>query len=257
MLTLEKILNNLPDDLSERLISRYKKATSAYQCQKWSLFCSECGCFSEIVFRLAEWHCFNTYTPIDSPLCDFNEKMLAKFENSPRGQVSDSWRITIPRVLFSMRRFRNTRGDMHETLICPNFIDSEYMHSCMKWLLCEIIRLQSSVNREDVLRLIETIETRGTLLVWDGGTIRRVLCPGLSCRNQVLVLLYASSEPRSISELLSETEYASKSRFRNTIITNLHKKRLIECNGEMCELLPPGINEAEKIINDWMKDNER
>lgn len=249
------LLDDLPSELAQRLIERYKKATLAYWRKNWSNLFSESGCFSEIVFRLAQWYCFGEYTKIDEPLENFTVDSLRAFESVPKQKALDVWRITIPRVLFSMRQFRNTRGDMHETLIGPNFIDSEYIYANMKWLLCEIIRLQSSENRESISSIIEKIETRRAPIVWDSGTIMRVLCSKLNCREQVLVLLYNCREAQTAEELLRETEYVSKSRFRGTILKGLHKQRLIEFDGESCRISPLGVIEAEKIIKNWMEKN--
>ena len=252
---IEDLLCGLPIELARRLIERYKKATLAYWYRNWSNLFSESSCFSEIVFRLAEWHCFGEYTKVGDRLAEFNAGILGKFEAAPRRKALDEWRIIIPRVLFAMRQFRNARGDMHEALISPNYIDSEYIYSSMKWLLCEILRLQSDKSREEIVQIINRIETHYAPMVWDSGTTMRVLCSKLSCREQVLILLYSCQEGQTAEDLLYETEYASKSRFRNTILGELHKQRFIEYDGEKCSISPSGVVEAEKIIKNWMEKN--
>lgn len=252
---IENLLDGLPVGLVQRLIDRYEKASLAYCYKNWSNLFSESGCFSEIMFRLTQWHCFGKYTEIGDRLEDFNIDTLRKFESTSKQKAPDEWRIIIPRVLLAMRQFRNVRGDMHETLISPNFIDSEYIYSSMKWLLCEILRLKSGKSREEINLVIKKIEAHYAPMIWDSGTTMRVLSTKLSCRDQVLVLLYSRQEAQTVEELLRETEYVSKSRFRSTILGELHKQRFIEYDGEKCKISPLGIIEAEKIIKNWMEKN--
>ena len=237
---------DIPSELTDRLIRRYSDASEKYLFQDWDGASQAIGKVVEIAFRIVEYEVSGNFTPFDKALPKFDTVFLQKLESQNRG-IADSWRCIIPRFLFAMYAIRNRRGIAHESEISPNYIDATELYYSMKWVLCEIIRLDSDKNIDEIENTIKAIETRRIDPIWSNGKVSRVLIEGLTCEEQVLVLLFVNHE-ETVDKLLLDTEYSQKSRFKNKILAGLHKKRLIEYDDPICTILPKGCKVAEGLI---------
>lgn len=153
----------------------------------------------------------------------------------------------IPRVLFSIFTIRNKRGVGHIGNISCNQMDATYVLYGVKWVLAEIVRLNSKLSPEESQTFVDSIVERRISLVWEIQDVRRVLNENSKAYEQVLILLSRNS-PQSAEILRTSIEYAHTTRF-DSILKKLHSKRLVELkpSGD-CYISPKGIVEAEKIV---------
>jgi hypothetical protein len=230
--------------LAEHIINSFKEVERNYHLKSWKTSSLDAGHFVEAVRRLIELKLFGQYTPINKPLPNFNDKCLNSYLNK---QGEESYRIHIPRLLFTIYGIRNKRGIGHISNIKPNKIDSTLILSSCKWVLAEIIRLNSQLPIEETENLIDEIIERNVEGIWEVGETIRILEDGLSLKNKILYLLYNKNSLKD-SEIQNITEYSNITYLKKTL-REFHKKRLIEYkdNGD-CILSPKGALEAEKII---------
>lgn len=230
--------------LAEHIINSFKEVERNYHLKSWKTSSLDAGHFVEAVRRLIELKLFGQYTPINKPLPNFNDKCLNSYLNK---QGEESYRIHIPRLLFTIYGIRNKRGIGHISNIKPNKIDSTLILSSCKWVLAEIIRLNSQLPIEETENLIDEIIERNVEGIWEVGETIRILEDGLSLKDKILYLLYNKNSLKD-SEIQNITEYSNITYLKKTL-REFHKKRLIEYkdNGD-CILSPKGALEAEKII---------
>ena len=195
---------------------------------------------------MVEYKLSGRYTLLTEQLSIFSEKVLTGYEQSQK-EISESYRIIIPRILYSMYCLRNNRGMIHKSAIDPNKMDASVLLADAKWVLAEFFRLSSTLTFEETTEIIDSIINKETSLIWNVGKSLRILNPKMATKDKVLCLLYAKNG-QSEMELLNATEYRNKTSFRN-ILKRLHKEKLIEYSSECCVLSPTGIDEAEKLLS--------
>ena len=244
---LEGILGaSIPKDLVVPFLSSYENALGQYRKENWQYFGNDVGQFIEIARRIVEYKLSGKYTLLTEQLSIFSEKVLTEYERFPK-EISESYRIVIPRILYSMYCLRNKRGMIHKSSIDPNKMDASILLADAKWVLAEFFRLSSTLTFEETTAIIDSIINKEISLVWNAGENLRILNPKMATKDKVLCLLYAKNG-QSEMELLNATEYSNKASFR-TILRRLHKEKLIEYSSEHCILSPTGIDMAEKLLS--------
>lgn len=242
---IKDIIEKASDEkLAEHILNSFKEVEKNFHLKSWKTSSLDAGHFVEAVRRFIEFKLFGQYTPINKPLPNFNEKCLNSYLNK---QGEDSYRIHIPRLLFTIYGIRNKRGIGHISNIKPNKIDSTLILSSCKWVLAEIIRINSQLPIDETEKLIDEIVERNIEGIWEVGETVRILKDGLSLKEKILYLLY-NKQSLNDSEIKKITEYSNMTYLKKTL-KEFHKKRLIEYkdDGE-CILSPKGAVEAEKII---------
>lgn len=242
---INTILENASDiKLAEHIINSFKEVEKNFHLKSWKTSSLDAGHFVEAVRRLIELKLYGQYTPINKPLPNFNEKCLNSYLNK---QGEDSYRIHIPRLLFTIYGIRNKRGIGHISNLKPNKIDATLILSSCKWVLAEIIRLNSQLPIDETEKLIDEIIERNVEGIWEVGETIRILEDGLSLKEKILYLLYNKKSLKD-TDIKKITEYSNMTYLKKTL-KEFHKKRLIEYkdDGE-CILSPKGAVEAEKII---------
>lgn len=241
---VSKILDGACDSiLSEKIITSYQHIEKQYFLKEWKNAEFESGHFVEAIRRLIEFKLTGAYTSVNSKLPLFNQKTLQSYENS---KGHESYRIIIPRVLFAIYCIRNKRGVGHISSIIPNHQDSTFVISSSKWILAEIIRLESSQSPNITIKIIEKISQRDIEGIWSEGDIKRILIDTLSVKESILFLLFEKS-PQKSERIRDIIEYKNKSYFKK-MLRELHKERLIEFRDDIdCILSPKGRLIAEKI----------
>lgn len=242
---IKDIIEKASDEkLAEHILNSFKEVEKNFHLKSWKTSSLDAGHFVEAVRRFIEFKLFGQYTPINKPLPNFNEKCLNSYLNK---QGEDSYRIHIPRLLFTIYGIRNKRGIGHISNIKPNKIDSTLILSSCKWVLAEIIRINSQLPIDETEKLIDEIVERNIEGIWEVGETVRILKDGLSLKEKILYLLY-NKQSLNDTEIKNITEYSNMTYLKKTL-KEFHKKRLIEYkdDGE-CILSPKGAVEAEKII---------
>lgn len=233
------------DEITEAIVDAYLEIESNFVLEKWKASELDAGHFVEAVRRLLELELFGSYTAFSDKLEPFHDGVLTKYEQATGNH--DSYRMIIPRTLKAVYNIRNKRGVGHISDVSPNEMDAAFILYSAKWVLAELVRLNSKMSATETQKLMDKIVERKIGLLWKEEDVTRVLDTNLVSKEQVLVLLYDES-PRSEDELRSIIEYSNKTNFKK-ILTKLHRNRLIEYrdNGE-CLISPTGIEEAEEII---------
>lgn len=138
--------------------------------------------------------------------------------------------------------------------IDPNYMDATFVVSCADWIMAELVRLLHNVSVDEAQKIVDSLVTKQIPVIWQIGDHHRVLSPPgkkLSTRDKILLLLYnANPSTVSVGNLLKWTEYGNSSRFRTTILTELHKDDLIHVAKETDEvhLSPFGIKHVEEHL---------
>lgn len=249
-MTVESILKSEhPHELVDALLVAYRDIEAQFTLGKWKYAAVDAGHFVEAVRRLLENALTSSYTGLGERLSSFNEGTLQYYA---RQSGNDSYRKLIPRALFAVSAFRNTRGGGHLSELAANEMDATLVFSTARWILAEFVRLASGLSPEETQPLIHQIVERKLELVWSDGETRRVLDTSLTPREQVLVLLLQKS-PMTDAELQHAVEHKRRDHFR-ALLRRMHGERLIEYKGagRECLLLPPGEHLAEGLASPEM-----
>ena len=231
--------------IAKAMVSAYREIEENFVLRKWKPSELDAGHFVEAVRRALDLKLTGSYSPFGKDLPKFDDVVIKHYEQQ---QGEESLRLLIPRALKAIYNIRNKRGVAHISNINPNEMDATFILYTVKWILAELIRLESGLSINDTQHLVDAIVERKCPLVWKYHDITRILVPGMKAREQVLVLLYESS-PRTDTELLAMTEYSNSSQF-GAILRKLHKNKLIYYDKEgKCIITPHGMIEAESIIN--------
>lgn len=234
-----------PHELAESLLANYENALREFKKGNWRYFGNEIGQFIEVSYRMIEFQLTTKYTPIANKLPNFNERILTTWENY--GSTYDEvYRIIIPRCLYAMYCIRNKRGMIHKNHIDPNKMDATILLNDTKWILAEFFRLSSTLSFEETESIIDSIMCKENSLIWDTGSVLRVLDPKMSSADKVLCLLYMR-DSQTDSGLQKSVEYKNFTEFKR-ILRNLHTKRLIEYSVPNCIISPLGIQRAEELL---------
>ncbi len=248
MSSVQSILaNHYGTRLAGAIVSAYSEIERNFVLRKWKPSEIDAGHFVEGVRRALEFDFSGKYTPIGKSLPPFDDKALKYYENQ---KGDDSLRMLIPRSLKSIYNVRNKRGAAHISNISPNEMDSSLILYSAKWVLAELLRLNSGLSHEQTQQMMDEIIERKIPLVWKSGSIETILNTTMSAREQVLVYLFDSS-PRTIRDLQILTEYSHTTNFKK-IIQRLHVQKYIVLNNSSdCHLTPSGSTEAELLVRKY------
>ena len=246
------ILTSASDEiLAKSIINSYKEIAENFALEKWKCAELDAGHFVEAVRRFLELKLFGKYTPIDNKLSNFSNAVLSKYEST----IGDeSYRMLIPRTLYSIYSIRNKRGVGHLTGISPNEMDATFILYSIKWVLAELVRLNSTLEPDETLALISSIVERELDLIWKKDGIVRILETNMPKNQQVLVLLY-DENIQTEEKLRKAIEYSNPTDFRKRL-KEFHKKRFLEYNSKQktCTITTKGLRAAEKIIKNYQEN---
>ncbi|AMM10057.1 hypothetical protein Salbus254_3583 [Streptomyces albidoflavus] len=155
-------------------------------------------------------------------------------------------------MLIALYEIRNNRGVGHAGGdVNPNLMDATAVLYMSKWLLAELIRVLHDLTTEQASRLVEGLIEREVPHIWTDGSKKRVLKSKITWKQKALLLLLSESEAISEQELFRWSEHSNASRFRREVLRPAHKEKLIEFDEieSTVQLLPPGIAQAEDLVN--------
>ncbi len=242
---IESVLkDSFPIEIADKLLSTFLEVERNYSLQNWKVSELESGHFVESTRRALDFKLSNSFTPFNKSLGSFNSKALSKYENS---KGHESYRIIIPRVLFSIYCIRNKRGVGHINEVSPNKIDASSILSSVKWTMAEILRLESDLDFSQTSDLIDKVTSRNIELLWKEDDFTVILSNSLSASDEVLVLLL-DDNPQGIDKLFELVNYTNKTHFKNRILKRLENEKLIKIKDNQCFISPLGIMVAENLI---------
>jgi hypothetical protein len=245
-MSISNILEATSDQaLATEIVQSFQEIEKNFYLKAWKVSELDAGHFVEAVRRFIEFKLFGNYTPIGTSLANFNDVVLKRYESA---SGDDSYRIHIPRSLLIIYGIRNKRGVGHLGNIKPNKIDASLILSISKWVLAELVRLNSTHDIIESECLIDEIIERNIEGIWETGTIKRVLIDGLSIQEQILLLLFNSTilTDKQLYDIIENGNYT----YLKQVLKALHTKRLIEYNGSngQCLISPKGSAKANKIL---------
>ncbi|MFF6985436.1 hypothetical protein [Streptomyces sp. NPDC010273] len=242
------VFSALPDGLRSDLVGAFNEITRNYREHRWEPAELNGGKLCEAVFTVVDGHIKGQYAARSSKPNNFPDACRALERN---GQAPRSVRIQIPRILIALYEIRNNRGVGHAGGdVNPNQMDATVVLYMSKWLMAELVRVLHTLTTDEAEKLVEGLVEREVPMVWSDGPNRRVLAPGLTRKQQVLLLLLLEPGDSSEDDLMRWLESSSRSTFRRDVLRPLHKDRFIEFDPErkVIRLLPPGVVAAERIV---------
>ncbi len=248
---LEAALTRVPKTLRTRVIERYETLKSQYLKGNHEACGMAAGRFAEVMIRILQNELTGSYTPLGDQLRPFDQEIGA-LGQLPKTAGPDSLRLIMPRALGFLYTLRNKRGIGHEGGdVDANEIDAATCVRTADWCLSELIRVVHAVSLEEAQALLDAIAEREVPYVWAIAGVKRVLNPNLTAREQVLVLLYSDPETAvAVEDLFEWVEYGRKDHFRTSVLTPLHRARLVELDKDTNTVLlsPLGATETEANV---------
>ncbi|MFC7828232.1 hypothetical protein [Streptomyces sp. NPDC057375] len=247
-LLASNVFSALPEGLRADLVGAFNEIVRNYREHRWEPAELNGGKLCEAVFTVVDGYAKGQYAPRSSKPGNFPDACRALERSS---QVPRSVRIQIPRMLIALYEIRNNRGVGHAGGdVNPNQMDATVVLYMSKWLMAELVRVLHTLTTDEADKLLEGLIEREVPMVWSDGSSRRVLAPGLTRKQQVLLLLLLEPGESSEDDLMRWLEASSRSAFRRDVLRPLHKDRFVEFDSERkaVRLLPPGVAAAERII---------
>lgn len=247
MVTASQALSSIPTVLRDPLIEEYNSIVRNFMERKWAPSELGGGKFCEIVFTILEGHAQGTYATAPKKPPNFVAacRSLEGYTNVPR-----SFQILIPRILPALYEIRNNRGVGHVGGdVDPNHMDATAVLSMTSWVMAELVRVFHSLPTEEAREVVDALVERRIPLVWQSGSMKRVLDPKLPLKDQILLLLSSAPAEVSVDDLITWTGYKKRAYFIR-LLRKLHDSRLVELGNEGVSvlILPPGAEIVQKII---------
>lgn len=238
------LLTKFPVELVDALLDAYAEVITNYRIEKWKPSELDAGHFVEISRRIIETELFGSSKLLRESLGFFSQQVLNRYESA---SGDESYRILMPRVLFSIYCVRNKRGVGHISFISPNKLDATYILNSVKWILAELVRLSGASNPDEAYEVANFILERDIDLIWDDGESFMILNSRLKTDQKVLLSLYKRDRV-DLDELQTLVGYKNKTNFRK-ICEKLQSEKLIDITAnQTCKLSPIGVKNAESII---------
>lgn len=200
-------------------------------------------------YAILKGHVDGTYPTKPSKPANF-AVACAALETAPPS-FGRSIRLLIPRMLVPLYDIRNSRSVGHiGGDVNPNYMDALCVLHISKWVVAEFVRLFHGVSIDEAKNIVDSLSTRETALVWDTGSVKRVLSTSLTMLEKTLIILYSNPQPTSEIELVRSTEHSNASIFRRDILKKAHTARLIEYDTvtKLVKISPLGVRRVEEVI---------
>ncbi len=247
-LDAQQALGHLPQGLRDELMQAYDEIVRNYREGRWKASELDAGWFCEIVFTILEGHLDgDNYRDRAHKPSRFNEA-CRKLENAPI-RYSDSARLTIPRVLVGLYDVRNRRGVGHVGGdVSANRMDATFLlHSC-QWVMAELVRIFHDTDVATATAIVDALVERTIPVVWQVGSVRRLLDTTMSIKDSVLLLLYGDAEGATDHRLADDLEKRPEN--LRKVLRGMHADRLIEFKkvGDAARISPTGIKLVEDTL---------
>ena len=253
MIDPSRVLAGLPQPLRDELLECYQEIMSNYLERRWEPSELNAGKFSEVVYSIISGAVKGSFpAKATKPANMLDACQALEKEKADPARVGDrSLRILIPRLLPVLYEIRNNRGVGHVGGdVDANHMDAEAVQAMASWVMAELVRIFHGVTTEKAQQTIDALIERKTPVIWEVEGVKRVLNPGMSARNKVLMFLHHSAGWVSVMDLFKWVEYSNASNFRRLVLKPLHKGRLIEFDTkrDCARISPLGAKEVEKKL---------
>ena len=235
------------DEIGTALCQTYSEIVEHYVLRRWKSAGLDAGHFVEAARRFLELKLLGAATPIGKQLSNFTDKALKEYEGA---KGDDAYRILIPRILWGLYALRNKRGVGHLGAVPASEIDITLLLNGAKWVLAEIIRLESKLSPHEVSEIILDIISKQIPIVWQTNGITRVLDVSIKPRERAIILLCIIGD-MSEDDLRTAVCYKDSRNFRK-ILNRLEAANLVAPVDGLYKASPIGIALAEKIIGETL-----
>lgn len=231
--------------LVDELLEAYVEAKRNYYLGGLRLSAVEGGRFCEASFRMLEQRKTGRYTPLGRQLD--TERLIQALANLPAPAQPESVRLHIPRALRVVYDIRNKRDAAHlADGIDPNMQDATIVVSVLDWVLAEFVRLHHGVSANEAQRIVESLVTRRAPGVQDFAGFPKVLNPGLSASDHILLLLYQRAAQGSLfPELDRWARPPMRTNLRRTLAQLVDDRAFVHFDGAKYYITATGIREVE------------
>lgn len=245
-------LSPIPAGLRVPLLAAYREITANYANHKWEPSELNGGKLCEIVHGVLLGALTGKYPNAPRKpknmvsACQDLEQMPA----DPNRVGDHSLRVLIARALPVLYDVRNNRGVGHVGGdVDPNLMDATLVLGIASWVMAELVRVFHGVATAEAQAVVDALAERAHPLVWEVGGTRRVLDPGMSRRDQALVLLYSHAGWVSEGDLANWVDHGSAAVFRRDVLKPLHNSRLVEYEqgAARVRITPLGAQRAEGV----------
>lgn len=243
------LLGGVPKALEDELFEKFREIQRNFRERRWEPAELNGGKLCEIVYCIIRGHVdasfpANPYKPQNFyDACLKMEKEQASFGRSVR--------IQLPRMMIALYEIRNNRNVGHVGGdVDPNHMDAACVLQMAKWIVSELVRIFHGVTLAEASAIVEALSEREISLIWDAGSVRRVLDNRLSMLEKTLVLLFGSVQPLKESELVFCLEHSNPSAYRRDVLRRAHTDRLLEYDEKqkLITISPLGIRRVETSI---------
>ena len=165
------------------------------------------------------------------------------------GNLTRPIRIQVPRVIVSVYELRNNSGFAHVTSERVGLEgDSKLISQSLRWCFAVLCDANSAMKSNEIDLVVEILSNPIVGAVWRHGDALAVTSPGLSAREEALIILASlNGEPMNANELASHVAYSNKSRFKREILGGMEKQKELKVVGQTVHLLPLGFQNAVKL----------
>lgn len=219
-------LGTIPSGLRDPLITLYNEIDRNYRERRWEPSELNGGKLCEAVYSILRGHVDGSFPSSPSKPENFVDACRA-LEKADKKKFSQAVRISIPRMLMALYEIRNNRGVGHVGGdVDPNHMDATIVLAGAKWVMADLVRHFHAVDLTTATQIVESLIERVNPLIWDVGSVRRVLQPGMNMKDKTLLLLHSSSAPLHEDQLFSWVEHSNKAVYRRDVLRSAHRDNL-------------------------------
>lgn len=253
MIDSTKLLAGIPAGLRDPLIASLQEIAANYAEHRWEPAELNGGKLCEVAFTIIDGALKGTFAAKPTKPTNMVDSCRALEKTPPSvSRVGDrSLRVLIPRILPVLYEIRNNRNVGHVGGdVDPNYLDATAVLSMSSWVVAELVRVFHNVPTKEAQESVDALIERKLPVIWEVGSVRRVLDSEMPARDQALLLLYQKPSWVSEKDLASWVEYSSLAMFRTRVLRPLHTTRLIEHDNVSgaARISPKGAGEVEERI---------
>lgn len=252
--TAATALGSVPSGLRAPLITALNEIATSFAAHKWEPSELNGGKLCEAAYTILRGHVDGKWAAKPSKPRDMVQA-CRDFEREDKTKWPQSVRITTPRLLMALYEIRNNRGVGHAGGdVDANHMDATLVLAGAKWVVAELVRIFHGVSTTEATEVVDALVERVVPTIWTIGGRRRVLVPGLSMKDQTLLLLYASAGWVAEAELVAAVEHSNTSVYRRDVLSTAHKARLIEydAGGRRAHISPLGSADVEMRLRKYL-----
>ena len=252
---LRNALASLPSPFDQRILDAYlelkrRHARARYDAS-WDAGGLTSGKFCEAVIRLLQKVFTGSYTRFGQHIPNFADTARTIIE-APATASPESLRVIAPRALVFIYTLRGKRGIGHAAGdVDANAIDAATIVRVCDWVICELVRVYHNLALEDAQAIVDAVSERQISDVWEVAGRKRVLRPGLTYKDKVLVLLYSElTQAVPDTTVFDWAEHSNFTAFKRDVLRPLHRERLVEYDEreDVVHLSPLGACRVQESI---------